>query len=358
MIYFDESGNTGDNLLDVNQPAFTLLSHDFNVSETTTIIHELLSVVQAEELHFTKLKRRPIYRKLIIDILNHDLIAADRVYFYTSHKQFIVTIHLIDRLLEYVTNKYDIKLYEQGQNITSSNMLHFIGVNVIGESKYQILCQHFLSWVKTKGVDDSNQFYNFLEDVFESLHDDFKDILGLILSSRIYNKEITASFSDKYTLDPTVSMFRASCNFWEKKYKMIDPVYLDESKPISYYMDLLNFYKSVDDLTVGYGRNRHNNKLSVGEIVPVNSATSKQIQLADLFVSSVNHAATAIIKGTEDEFTKMILTSKLFLNSTNNAMWPTLDVTPESIGMEDATDGIDPLYQFVADATKRDYRPK
>jgi hypothetical protein len=341
-----------------NQPAFTLLSHDFNILETETIIHELLLKVQAEELHFAKLKRRPAYRKLIIDVLNHDLIAADRVYFYTSDKRFIVTVHLIDRLLEYVANEHGIKLFEQGQNITSANLLHFIGLNVIGESQYRILCQRFLNWVKTKEQSDSNEFYNFLADVFRSLNNEFRDILGLILSSKIYSKEITAGFSDKYTLDPTVSMFKASCNFWGKKYKMVDPVYVDESKPILYHTDLLNFYKSVEDVIVGYGKNRYSNKLSIGDIFPLSSATSKQIQLADLLVSSINHAATAIIKGTEDEFTNMILTSKLFLNSTGNSMWPTLDVTPESIGMEDASDGIDPLDQFVKDAIKQNYRPK
>lgn len=358
MIYFDEAGNTGDNLLDNNQPAFTLLSHDFNVFETETIIQELLSKVQAEELHFAKLKRRPAYRKLIIDVLNHDLIAADRVYFYTSNKQFLVTIHFIDRLLEFVANEHGINLYEEGQNITSSNMLHFIGVNVIGESEYRILCQLFLNWVKTKEESDSNEFYNFLEKVFRSLNDEFLDILGLILSSRIYSKEITAGFSDKYTLDPTVSMFKASCNFWTKKYKVIDPVYVDESKPISYHTDLLNFYKSVDDVTVGYGKNKHSNKLHVGNIIPISSAASEQIQLADLLVSSVNHAVTAVIRGDEDDFTKMILNSKLFMNSTRNAMWPTLNVTPESVGMEGEADGIDPLDQFVKDAIKHKYHPK
>jgi hypothetical protein len=44
MIYFDEAGNSGGNLLDKDQPVFTLVSHNYSEEEAKTILAPILKI--------------------------------------------------------------------------------------------------------------------------------------------------------------------------------------------------------------------------------------------------------------------------------------------------------------------------
>ena|ERR1700761_5198051 len=110
MIYFDEAGNSGGNLLDKDQPCFVLASHDFNSEETDALLAPLKAMSNASELHFMRLKKYPKYQKALIDLFNHELIKEDRIYHYFAHKQFMISIQMVDQLIEPV-------LYEEGIDI-------------------------------------------------------------------------------------------------------------------------------------------------------------------------------------------------------------------------------------------------
>jgi len=358
MIYFDEAGNTGDYLLDPNQPAFTLLSHDFSLIESSDILAPLLGQVKAEELHFSKLRKRRSYLKPLESIFNHDLMMKDRVYYYTADKFFVTTIHLIDRLLEYLMDEMGYDLYQNGANITSANMLHFLGTQVCDENEYRKACLLFLRWVKEKTIITANKFYAQWHKAALTCPHEMRTLFDLILSTRGYTNEITAGFSEKYTLDPTLSMFKASCVHWSKLHQEIDRVYVDTSKPLAYFEDLLEFQKNADDVIVGYGRNQYSFKIKIGEIIPANSKEHLPIQLADILVSGVNHHIKYIIEGKNDELSEMISDSKLYNLSSRNSMWPTTNVTPESIDMDGANSGINPLDFFAYQSIKYNFKSK
>ena len=358
MIYFDEAGNTGDYLLDPNQPAFTLLSHNFSKEESEDILAQLLRQVKAEELHFAKLRRRQGNFKALETVFNHDLIIENRIYYYAAHKFFVTTIHLIDRLLEYLMNEMGYDLYQDGQNITSANMLHFLGTQICDKIEYREACLLFLKWVKEKTVVSAHKFYDQLSKTAQTCPPDMRDLFNLILFTRRYLNEITAGFNEKYTLDPTLSMFKASCVHWAKLYQKIDRVYVDTSKPLAYFEDLLEFQKNADDVVVGYGKNQYDFKIKVKDIIPVNSKEYVQIQLADILVSGVNYHVKSIIEGKNDGLSEMISNSKLYNIASRNAMWPTTDVTPESIGMDGANVGINPLDFFADQSIKYNFRSK
>lgn len=65
-IYIDESGNTGQDLLNQDQRVFILSSNNFNDSE----LNELKAIFnECNELHFVKLKKSEKGRKAIIELL-------------------------------------------------------------------------------------------------------------------------------------------------------------------------------------------------------------------------------------------------------------------------------------------------
>lgn len=356
MIYFDEAGNTGDNLLDPNQPAFTLLSHDFNEEESLRILKALRDKVKSEELHFARLRRKSSNKRLFEDIFNHDLISDDRIFYYTADKYFVTTIHIIDRLLEYVMYQMGYDLYQEGQNLTSANILHILGTSVCKKKEYRYACELFLKWVKDKTDLAANSFYQQWAKVIQTCPADMRRLLVLIMHSKQYAKEITLGFSEKYTLDPTLSMFKAATVHWSKFHNYIGKVFVDMSKPLTYFEDLLEFQKNADDIVVGYGKNQYGFKLKVKEIIPVDSKNYPQIQLADILVSGINYHVKSIIENTHDPLSVMISESKAYNIRSRNAMWPTSNVTPESIGMDGAIEGVNPLDYFAAQASKHDFK--
>lgn len=56
-IYFDESGNTGSNLIDLDQPVFTLASCTFS-KEISEQLLKLIDSKSTQEVHFKNLRRR------------------------------------------------------------------------------------------------------------------------------------------------------------------------------------------------------------------------------------------------------------------------------------------------------------
>ncbi|WP_252499170.1 DUF3800 domain-containing protein, partial [Escherichia coli] len=72
-IYFDESGNTGSNLLDPNQPVFSLASCSFSDNDARNLIG-LLNSRSPLEAHFKNLKRRKNGQDAIIRFMSSKLI--------------------------------------------------------------------------------------------------------------------------------------------------------------------------------------------------------------------------------------------------------------------------------------------
>ena len=72
-IYFDESGNTGSNLIDLDQPVFTLASCIFSKE----ISEELLKLIDSNsiyEVHFKNLRRRKSGQDAIIRLMSSKLL--------------------------------------------------------------------------------------------------------------------------------------------------------------------------------------------------------------------------------------------------------------------------------------------
>jgi len=68
IVAFDETGNTGDNLLDPDQPVFVLASVQLPDEDTVRVLGD-----PAGEIKFAKLKRSRVGERRILSILNSSL---------------------------------------------------------------------------------------------------------------------------------------------------------------------------------------------------------------------------------------------------------------------------------------------
>lgn len=352
MIYFDEAGNSGGNLLDINQPTYLLLSHNYNAEETDSILKSLREVSNAEELHFARIKKYSNLRKELIKVINHELIHPDRICYYVANKQFMIAIQLVDQLIEPVLYDAGIDIYQYGTNLSTANMLHISGTVLWDQKLYNEMCSYFVGFMRNPSEDLCDLFYSSVSKLRETLSKEDGMLLDFILMSSNHLDTIIPSLT-KYTLDATLSCFNAHCQFWADRYKMPFDVTFDQSKQIEYWNDLIEFLiQHLPEGEVGYGSRKYKYPLLIKELTMNDSKISTQLQLADLFASSLNLLFTDWSRGTESEFSSEIDKSLLHRYAHELKMWPSTEVTPEALDMTDGS-GVNPLDFMVKAGEKK-----
>lgn len=353
MIYFDEAGNSGDNLLDSSQPIFTLLSHNFGEEEAELLLNSIRRTSNAKELHFKNLRKYPKTQNAIIECINHELIMPDRVYYFTSLKKFIIVAHIVDQLIELVLHEGGIDIYKGGTNLSTANILYLMGNNVWDKGAFNKMCSTFVDWFRTNTDAKGDLFYDSVKELYKKVRGrEDKMLVGLILLSEKFRPILKESIS-KFTLDSTLSCFVAHCNNWAEKYKEPFDVVFDNSKQISYWQEFIQFLTDkLPTQEVGFGSRKHKYPLLIKSMKLVDSSTYNQIQLADILASSLNYAYTNRLHGIINPFTEQILSSKLSAVS-GNSMWPTTDVTPEALDMTDES-GVNALDFIAKHSLQRD----
>jgi hypothetical protein len=121
QVGFDESGNTGQDLLNLAQPVYALAS----VHLPETEARELLRGGDGEP-HFVKCKRSSRGRAQIMEILTSPAFTPASVKVSVMHKSFMLTSKLVDLLIEPVLRSFGVDMYSNGAHLATSNLLHTI----------------------------------------------------------------------------------------------------------------------------------------------------------------------------------------------------------------------------------------
>lgn len=133
-IYFDESGNTGPNLLDPQQKFFSIGSTDLTEIESQAILKR----------HFPRHIGTDIkFKKLFRDVANHgDLIQfaytvgkqPERFFSYLMDKKFALLCRLIDWLVEPLFYKQGYDWYKNDYGRSWANICH-LGFRILGDNE-------------------------------------------------------------------------------------------------------------------------------------------------------------------------------------------------------------------------------
>ena len=355
MIYFDEAGYSGGNLLDKDQPVYLLLSHNYTEEETKTMLEALLALSNAKELHFKNLKKYEKLRKATIDCLNHDLIKKDRICYYVVHKKYLIGLQMVDQLIEPVIHGVGEEIYQGGFNIATGNLLYIMGMVGWDKDLYEEMCIRFVIWMRSREYNDCALFYKSVTELHSKTKEGFRDILDYILLSTSYLDTIVPALS-KYPLDITVSCFNAHCQYWGDVYGRPFDIIFDQSKQIEYWRGMIDFLThSVPHAEVGFGSRKYKYPLLINSYNAANSHENIQLQLADVFASSLNYMFINWHNEADDDFSKEIGKSKLYEIATQKHMWPSKAVTPKELNMTDTT-GRNPL-DFIAEQRIKNPKP-
>ena len=125
QIFLDESGYTGQDLLNPDQPAFCVATIGFREDECAALKARFFGGVRAAELKYSRLCKRPSQQRMVLNFLRDVVPREPLVKVSIAHKEFVVAAKLVDLITEKAMRLDGINLYEGGANIGLAQLTYF-----------------------------------------------------------------------------------------------------------------------------------------------------------------------------------------------------------------------------------------
>lgn len=315
-IYFDEAGNSGDNLLDKEQPIYVLSSHNFNEEETRRILGPLL-LLNNREIHFYNLCKSKKYHKSIIEVLNNNLLDCTRVVMTAADKRFALWCNIVDKLVEpFYAGILNEDMNKGGQKLQLANILFGMQNKIDDKNLIEDFLQSFQNYYRERDLNKQEDYKNdFLVALgrIEMIEDeDVREFFGYISMCNTFG--LWDSSGQKYSLDLSITEFNYSCKQWGKILQEKFNVFHDNSKQIDHWKEYIYFLSDerISETVVGYGDRKHIYPLKIQKLELIDSKTSIEIQLADLFASSLSYYLRKRKKGIEEPFLDELAETRFF----------------------------------------------
>lgn len=313
-IYFDEAGNTGQNLLDENQPIYVLVSHNFSIEEAEAILSPIKT--NSSEVHFKNLKKYPKYQKPIEEILNNPLIKYERIKIAYYNKKYALCAHLADQLVETIFYNLGLEYYENGLNIMYAQSLYLQAHLFESKFEYTELLERFQKMIRKKDSESIDSFYLKAEEIFNHIEKESeKNFFFPILKSKDFIEDILTSIN-KFSIDLALPSLTILSDVWYKNENVSIKIIHDDSKQVEFWKDYIIFMSkhiSKKKVDVGFDDRKMTFPLQIDSIEMVDSKNHIQIQLSDLIGSSFAYYAKNILleQNENDTLSKIISDSKL-----------------------------------------------
>lgn len=336
-IYFDESGNTGTNLLDSTQPIFALGSCDFTEKECQKLLDPLLHR-GANEIKFVNLKRRPSGQEKIINLLQNSLVTPRRVMFSVLNKKFVIVTKIVDDLIENTVSRFGYDLYQGAGNIALSNLLFCVIPAFCGKGEFDKLLTKYLLMTKLRNEETINDFYSqvdHLKEICDKKGHDLSQEIFLLSFTKKFIEDIFRTLPNNSN-NPAIPALFALSHYWSNLYKRGFNIKHDNAKPVEEQQEILKLFSDFRQKNVkfGYGIREVELPFRVKNIGFLDSKDEYRLQLIDVITSSFTYWAKNKLQGdNEDPFFKE-LEKIQFDKYVKNIVWPSDEVTPEALGAD------------------------
>lgn len=337
IIAIDESGNTGEHLLDREQLVFTLASTSISDDDARQLLSVFAGRIQGE-YKYAKLKKARRNHHLILDTLAHDSISSETCKAYVIHKPFMAVSKLVDNVYEPLYREGGVDIYEKRGALATANLISGVFPAVLGQTRYLRFLGLFSNLCRVKTIDAFERYRKEAEGIYSHLKrrhpfaaDVFVPIMAACSRGLTYFEENVPDLDH----DPIIPSYYVMLHEWSRVLRSHFTVLADESKTLATSRELL---LKLSDPTLKptkisyYGLN-YEFPLLIDDINCADSKGYPSLQLADFLAGAVCQAFnTKVIAGTlcgfDQELMDILVQKKLFIGG----IWPSpKDVTPESL---------------------------
>lgn len=285
-LFFDESGNTGVDLLNVAQPLFCLASNKLDSDTSLSLISPLLTQGQVEA-KYSKLKRSKRGRKLLLEFFSSKELSSDVAKFELVDKRMYLVCHLVDKLVEPTLYEAGIDLYAGDANVGLSNVLFHAGHLIFPNGNWSKLLNSFLQAIRRRSHKSFSDFDMVLTDCWKNAQPEYRDFATGLFIARGRLNEFIGTYGSLEAFDPSVDVFVSLVNKWMKMDSCSFGVIHDRSKPLRRNEKFLRTLMTpAAPRLVGYGKRQSELPLRVSELIFADSSDHPQIQISDLIAGA------------------------------------------------------------------------
>lgn len=236
-LYFDESGFTGYNLLDSNQPIFAIASTDLNVASSEQLLKDSFPNYRGKEFKFSQLWRTKRNRKCFPEFGRNMGAHCDRMFIWRVDKKFAVLTKLIDYLIEPMAREAGFDFYADGFGLNYTNYIYFGLTNFGSDTLYYDLLKSYQKFSRNP----TQRNLIFLETELHALAEESNEYLQVFIKSmalgarhfdRYFNID-TFHGSDELQLSSMIAIV----GHWRNMYKEDFRVIHDQSSSFFRQMD-------------------------------------------------------------------------------------------------------------------------
>jgi hypothetical protein len=148
----DESGYTGFDLLNPDQPFQGATAIAINNDDAARLIKQHFPKLQASELKYNSLTRRASNHSRIL-ALQRDVLAGFKCVTYICDKRFLLLLMFLDYAVEPFYFERDLNFYEDGQNYSLASLMYTVGPTLFGRTPFDALQIAFQRAVKEKSTE-------------------------------------------------------------------------------------------------------------------------------------------------------------------------------------------------------------
>jgi hypothetical protein len=287
-LYIDESGYTGENLLDAEQPTFVLASLVISDDAASQLARQVFPHVKAAELKHSSLVKRPQGRQMVLQFLKALRPVSKGAATFIVHKEFCVVAKLVDLWLESAMHEVGYNLYEGGGNIAFSNLTFFVLRSL---QSPQFLTKHlrrFQHMMRDRGRRAYDEFWRGLQADLRRCKKQTAEILEHYLQARrVFGYNYLASLP-KRTLDIAFAMAVALVGHWRTRTEESIEIIHDASSSMAKEKWLWDALVSPDvpSATVGFDRRTISFPLRIASTEFPDSEEHRQLQFCDLLAGA------------------------------------------------------------------------
>jgi len=347
QVGFDESGNTGQDLLNSSQPVFALAS----VCLPSELCQELLRPIRgaANEAKFTQVKKRERSKNAFLDLISSSNINSNFIKVFLVHKPFLAITKFLDIIIEPSAYKYGLDFFKNGLNIATANLFYMVMSTFCGKTRSKHYISAFVKMIRSKSKSSVDNFFRLNGLMYAKCKDEqFCNWFSVVESERL-TVELTISNYKSTELDPIIPCFILLCDKWGRQFETEYDVIHDESKSLSREKEILEILsdRTEKEVEVGYDRRKAIFPLRVRKIESVNS-DREVVQLADLFAGAAAHYGRGKLMGKIDPLT-VALEERNFMRFIIHNIWPSDAITPEDLGITDSagTSSVDHVANLI-----------
>jgi len=287
----DESGYTGFDLLNPDQRFQGAAAIAISNQDANLLIREHFPNLQAPELKYRALSRRPANHPRLLS-LQRDLLTHHKCVTYLCDKRFLLALMFVDYAVEPFYYERGINFYEDGQNYAMASLLSVAGPTLLGPSAFDGLLASFQQAVKAKTPEALMALVTAARGTNWS---ELPEALGP-LAQYAAPECLTAIANPGVNTDAALVVLQSLISRMEMMTTGPYRVEHDQSKNLLTYHDLLQRFIDHDQ-EVEFRQSKIATikfPLKLTEVTQVDSKSSPAVQLADVMIGAAIEAGNRI----------------------------------------------------------------